>query len=184
MVKGFLLVENAMDLTNKLPRFHPRLLDCLRAYDRATLRADVLAGITVAIVALPLAMAFAIASGLFTAMVAGLLISATGGTRHSIGGPTGAYIVIMQGIVLQYGVVNLAVATVMAGAMLVLMGLLRLGRIIKFFPMPIITGFTNGIAVIIFLTQLKDFFGLPVVTMPAGFFAVVQVLAASLPHLH
>jgi SulP family sulfate permease len=179
-----------MDAAAYLPRFHPRLLDTLRGYDRATARADTLAGITVAIVALPLAMAFAIASGLppqaglFTAMVAGLLISACGGSRHCIGGPTGAYIVILHGIVVQYGVANLAVATVMAGGMLLLMGVCRLGRIIKFFPMPIITGFTNGIAVIILLTQLKDFFGLPIATMPSGFFAVLRALHDYLPHLH
>ncbi|WP_374357499.1 SulP family inorganic anion transporter [Chitinimonas sp.] len=173
-----------------LPRFHPRLLDHLRGYSRAMFQADLLAGLTVAIVALPLAMAFAIASGvppqagLFTAVIAGLLISMLGGTRHCIGGPTGAYIVILHGIVLQYGVANLAVATVMAGCMLILMGLFRLGRIIKFFPMPIITGFTNGIAVLILLTQLKDFFGLPLASMPGNFFALVQALRHSLGQAH
>ncbi|WP_374497248.1 SulP family inorganic anion transporter [Vogesella indigofera] len=163
-------------------RFHPALLHTLRRYDKATLRQDLMAGITVGIVALPLAMAFAIASGvppqagIFTAVIAGFLTSLLGGSKTSISGPTGAFIVIIYGIVVKYGIANLIICTFMAGVMLVLMGLLRLGQVIKFFPMPLITGFTNGIAVLILLTQLKDFFGLPIGSMPSGFFAVVDLL--------
>lgn len=167
-------------------RFHPALLHTLRHYDKATLRQDLMAGITVGIVALPLAMAFAIASGvppqagIFTAVIAGFLTSLLGGSKTSVSGPTGAFIVIIYGIVVKYGLANLIVCTFMAGAMLVLMGLLRLGQVIKFFPMPLITGFTNGIAVLILLTQLKDFFGLPIGSMPSGFFAVVDLLRHTL----
>ncbi|WP_054285001.1 SulP family inorganic anion transporter [Gulbenkiania mobilis] len=168
--------------------FRPRLFSVLRGYDRARLRADVFAGLTVGIVALPLAMAFAMASGvtpqagLFTAIIAGFLAAFFGGTRTSVTGPTGAFIVVIYGIVAKYGVASLLVCTFMAGAMLVLMGVLRLGQVIRFFPMPLITGFTNGIAVLIFLTQLKDFFGLQIAQMPAGFFAVVKTLSANLGH--
>ncbi|GHD70352.1 SulP family inorganic anion transporter [Vogesella fluminis] len=171
------------------PRFHPALLHTLRHYDKSTLRQDVLAGITVGIVALPLAMAFAIASGvppqagIFTAVIAGFLTSLLGGSKTSVSGPTGAFIVIIYGIVVKYGIANLIICTFMAGAMLVLMGLLRLGQVIKFFPMPLITGFTNGIAVLILLTQLKDFFGLPIGSMPSGFFAVVDILRHTINQL-
>ncbi|WP_174873950.1 SulP family inorganic anion transporter [Vogesella oryzae] len=170
-----------------LSAFRPQLLDSLRHYNRAVFRQDLMAGITVGIVALPLAMAFAIASGvtpqagIFTAVIGGLLASLLGGTRLSVTGPTGAFIVIIYGIVIKYGVANLIICTFMAGVMLVLMGLLRLGQVIKFFPMPLITGFTNGIAVLIFLSQLKDFFGLPVDKMPAGFFAIIATLRNTLP---
>lgn len=170
-----------------LPGLHPTLLESLRHYNRALFRQDLMAGLTVGIVALPLAMAFAIASGvppqagIFTAVIAGFLASALGGTRLCVTGPTGAFIVIIYGIVLKYGVANLILCTFMAGVMLVIMGLLRLGQVIKFFPMPLITGFTNGIAVLIFLTQLKDFFGLPIDKMPAGFFAVIDLLRVTLP---
>ncbi|GGY06154.1 SulP family inorganic anion transporter [Paludibacterium paludis] len=162
--------------------FRPRSLELLTHYDRKRFRLDLMAGLTVGVVALPLAMAFAMASGvppqagLFTAVIAGFLTSLLGGTRVCISGPTGAFIVVLYGIVVKYGVANLLLCTFMAGAMLVLMGVLRLGQVIRFFPMPLITGFTNGIAVLIFLTQLKDFFGLPIVSMPAGFFAVVSVI--------
>lgn len=168
--------------------FRPRLLDCLSGYSVSLLRDDVLAGLTVGIVALPLAMAFAMASGvspqagIFTAVIGGLLAALFGGSRLSVSGPTGAFIVIIYGIVLKYGVANLLICTMMAGVMLFLMGLLRLGQVIRFFPMPLITGFTNGIAVLIFLTQLKDFFGLPVERMPSGFFAVVATLREQLAH--
>lgn len=168
--------------------FRPRLLECLSGYNKNLFRDDVLAGLTVGIVALPLAMAFAMASGvspqagIFTAVIGGLLAAIFGGTRLSVSGPTGAFIVIIYGIVVKYGVGNLLICTMMAGAMLVLMGLLRLGQVIRFFPMPLITGFTNGIAVLIFLTQLKDFFGLPVAKMPSGFFPVLSTLRQSLPH--
>lgn len=171
-----------------LPTFKPQLIESLKTYTLSDFRADAAAGLVVGIVALPLAMAFAIASGvspqsgIVTAMIAGFLISALGGTRLCIGGPTGAFIVILYGIAVKYGVANLLVCTFMAGVMLVLMGLSRLGQIIKFFPMPLITGFTNGIAVLIFLSQLKDFFGLPVEKMPSGFFATLQTLSHTLPH--
>ncbi|SMF07725.1 SulP family inorganic anion transporter [Pseudogulbenkiania subflava] len=166
--------------------FRPRLIDALKGYHREGFRHDVLAGLTVGIVALPLAMAFAMASGvtpqagIFTAVIAGFLASLLGGTKFSVTGPTGAFIVVIYGIVAKYGVANLLICTFMAGMMLVLMGVMRLGQVIKFFPMPLITGFTNGIAVLIFLTQLKDFFGLPVAQMPAGFFAIVATLRARL----
>jgi SulP family sulfate permease len=168
--------------------FRPRLLDCLASYNRYLLRDDLLAGLTVGIVALPLAMAFAMASGvspqagIFTAVIGGFLAAALGGTRLSVSGPTGAFIVVIYGIVAKYGVANLLICTMMAGGILILMGLLRLGQVIRFFPMPLITGFTNGIAVLIFLTQLKDFFGLPLASMPSGFFAVLAALRHSLPH--
>lgn len=169
-------------------QFRPRLIDCLAGYNRHFLRDDVLAGLTVGIVALPLAMAFAMASGvspqagIFTAVIGGLLAAVFGGTRLSVSGPTGAFIVIIYGIVLKYGLANLLICTMMAGVILLLMGLLRLGQVIRFFPMPLITGFTNGIAVLIFMTQLKDFFGLPVDKMPSGFFAVLGTLRRTLPH--
>jgi SulP family sulfate permease len=155
--------------------FRPRLVDTLKSYNRQLLRDDIMAGITVGIVALPLAMAFAMASGvtpqagIFTAVIAGFLAALLGGSRLSVTGPTGAFIVIIYGIVAKYGVANLLICTFMSGVMLVLMGIFRLGQVIRFFPLPLITGFTNGIAVLIFLTQLKDFFGLPVEKMPAGF---------------
>lgn len=155
--------------------FRPKIVDTLKDYHRADLTRDVMAGIIVGIVALPLAIAFAIASGvspekgLITAVVAGFLISALGGSRVQIGGPTGAFIVIVYGIVQQYGITGLTIATFMAGFMLVLMGLARLGSIIKFIPHSLIIGFTSGIAVIIFSSQIKDFFGLNMGTVPADF---------------
>jgi SulP family sulfate permease len=148
--------------------FRPKLVECLRGYDRATLLADVAAGVTVGIVALPLAIGFGIASGvtpgqgLWTAIVAGFLISALGGSRVQVGGPTGAFIPILAGIVAVYGYGGLAVATMMAGIMLVAMGVFRLGNLIKFIPYPVTAGFTSGIAVIIAIGQLKEFLGLDV----------------------
>ena len=143
----------------------PKLLTTLRSYDRAQFMADVGAGIIVGIVALPLAIAFAIASGvtpergLYTAVIAGLLISALGGSRVQIGGPTGAFVVIVYGIVQRYGVDGLMVATLMGGVILVGFGLAGLGGAIKFIPFPVVTGFTSGIAVIIFSGQVKDLLG-------------------------
>ncbi|MCB6182188.1 STAS domain-containing protein [Leeia sp. TBRC 13508] len=171
-------------------RFHPKLLDSLKDYNTSLFSADLFAGLTVGIVALPLAMAFAIASGvppqsgLITAIFAGFIISALGGTKLCIGGPTGAYIVILATIGAKYGITNLLICTVMAGVLLVLMGLLHLGQVIKFFPMPLITGFTNGIAVLIFLTQLKDFFGLSIEKMPSHFFPAIQTLWESRYTIH
>jgi sulfate permease, SulP family len=151
--------------------FRPKLFDALRGYDRATFLSDLGAGVTVGIVALPLAIGFGIASnvtpgqGLWTAIIAGLVISALGGTLVQIGGPTGAFVPILAGIVAAYGYGGLAVATVMAGVILVVMGVLRLGNLIKFIPYPVTSGFTSGIAVIIFVGQLKEFFGLPIAKM-------------------
>ncbi|MDO5687186.1 MAG: sulfate permease [Neisseria sp.] len=146
--------------------FKPKLFTTLQSYSTATLLSDVMAGVIVGIVALPLAIAFAIASGLspekgiITAIIAGFVISFLGGSRVQIGGPTGAFIVIVFGVVQQYGEQGLIVATLMAGVMLLLMGLLRLGTVIKFIPYPIIVGFTAGIALTIFTTQIADVFGL------------------------
>lgn len=162
--------------------FHPKLLDCFKGYDGTLFSKDVIAGITVGIVALPLAMAFAIASGLkpeagiFTAIIAGGLISVLGGSRIQIGGPAGAFIVIVYGIVDQYGVANLLLASAMSGVFLFLMGIFRLGTLIRFIPVAVIIGFTNGIAVLIGLSQIKEFFGLQITKMPAEFFQAIETL--------
>lgn len=159
----------------KLLLFRPSLLTSLRGYDGTALRRDILAGVITGIVALPLAIAFGIASGvspekgIVTAIVAGLIVSALGGSRVQIGGPTGAFIVIVSGIIGQYGPAGLAVATLMAGALLVLFGVLRLGQVIRYIPYPIVVGFTSGIALTIFTTQVKDLLGLYVPTSPSGF---------------
>ena len=155
--------------------FRPKLFDTLRHYDRAKFAKDIMAGIIVGIVAIPLAIAFGIASGvgptegLVTAIIAGFIVSALGGSRVQIGGPTGAFIVIIYGIIQQFGVGGLAIATIMAGVMLVLMGVFKLGSIIKFMPYPIIVGFTAGIAVTIFSTQINDLLGLGIEDVPANF---------------
>ncbi|MBQ7856249.1 MAG: sulfate permease [Alistipes sp.] len=155
--------------------FRPKLFSTLRGYTKAQFSKDFMAGIIVGIVAIPLAIAFGIASGvgptegLVTAIIAGLLISVFGGSRVQIGGPTGAFIVIIYGIIQQYGLGGLAIATVMAGIMLVLMGIFRLGSVIKFMPYPIIVGFTGGIAITIFSTQMNDLFGLGIEEVPANF---------------
>jgi sulfate permease, SulP family len=162
--------------------FRPKLLDCLHGYNRERFSQDVGAGITVGVVALPLAMAFAIASGLkpeaglFTAIIAGFLISALGGSRVQIGGPAGAFIVIVYGIVERYGLANLILATAMSGVLLFLMGLFRLGTLIRFIPVAVVIGFTNGIAVLIMLSQIKDLLGLKVAAMPADFFGILNTL--------
>ena len=166
--------------------FRPRLLDSLHGYNRQKLGQDIGAGITVGIVALPLAMAFAIASGLkpeaglFTAIIAGFLISALGGSKVQIGGPAGAFIVIVYGILERYGLANLILATAMSGVLLFLMGLFRLGSLIRFIPVAVVIGFTNGIAVLIMLSQVKDFLGLKVNSMPADFFGMLNTLYNSL----
>ena len=158
--------------------FKPRLFSTLRNYNRQTFMADLMAGIIVGIVALPLAIAFGIASGvtpekgIITAIVAGFLISAFGGTKIQIGGPTGAFIVIVYGIIQEYGMSGLAIATFMAGIFLLLLGIFRLGTIIKYIPYPIVVGFTSGIALTIFTTQVKDLFGLTIEGgIPADFIA-------------
>lgn len=155
--------------------FRPRLLAELKNYNKQKLTADAMAGLIVGIVALPLAIAFGIASGvspekgIITAIVAGFFVSAFGGTKLQIGGPTGAFIVIVYGIIQQYGEQGLMVATLLAGVFLVLMGLLRFGTIIKYMPYPIVVGFTSGIALTIFTTQVKDFLGLSIDKVPADF---------------
>lgn len=155
--------------------FKPKLFLDLATYDRSKLTADLMAGLIVGIVALPLAIAFGIASGvtpekgIITAIIAGLAISLFGGSRVQIGGPTGAFIVIIYGIIQQYGETGLLVATVMAGIFLILLGAFHLGTIIKYIPYPIVVGFTSGIAVTIFTTQVKDLFGLSIENVPADF---------------
>ncbi|MEO8216096.1 MAG: sulfate permease [Acidobacteriota bacterium] len=156
--------------------FIPKSLVCLReGYSRESLTRDLIAGVVVAVVALPLALAFAIASGvppergLYTAIIAGFLISALGGSRVQIGGPTGAFVVIVYGIVTRYGYEGLVICTLMAGAILIVLGLTRMGALIKFIPYPVVTGFTAGIAVIIFSSQVKDFLGLRMGTIPPDF---------------
>ena len=153
----------------------PILVSTLKNYNRKTFNSDLLAGIIVGIVALPLAIAFAIASGvspekgIITAIVAGLIVSAFGGSKVQIGGPTGAFIVIIYGIIQQYGIEGLTIATLMAGVFLVIFGLLHLGTIIKYIPYPVVVGFTSGIAVTIFTTQIKDLFGLTITDLPSDF---------------
>ena len=153
----------------------PQLLTSLKTYNRQTLTADIMAGIIVGIVALPLAIAFGIASGvtpekgIITAIISGFIISLLGGSKVQIGGPTGAFIVIIYGIIQKYGIEGLMISTVMAGVFLLLFGLLKLGTIIKYIPYPIVVGFTSGIAVTIFTTQIKDLFGLTIESVPSDF---------------
>jgi len=155
--------------------FKPKLIDTLRHYDRRQLTADVLAGVIVGIVALPLAIAFGIASGvtpekgIITAIVAGLIVSVFGGSKVQIGGPTGAFIIIIYGIIQQYGIEGLTIATLLAGGFLILFGILHLGTIIKYIPYPIVVGFTSGIALTIFTTQIKDLLGLTMTEVPSDF---------------
>ncbi len=160
-----------------LARFHPKLIDALKNYDRASFIKDLSSGLTVGVIALPLAIAFAIASGmkpeagLIAAVIGGFLISALGGSRVQIGGPAGAFVVIVYGIVERYGVANLILSTFLAGWLLLAMGLLRVGNLIRFIPVAIIIGFTSGIAVLIGVSQLRDAVGLAIDKMPADFFA-------------
>ena len=155
--------------------FKPKLIDSLKNYSKEKFFSDLMAGIIVGIVALPLAIAFGIASGvspekgIITAIIAGFIISLLGGSSVQIGGPTGAFIVIIYGIIEKYGIEGLAIATLIAGIILVLMGLLKLGTVIKFIPYPIVVGFTSGIALIIFTTQIKDLFGLNISNVPGDF---------------
>ena len=155
--------------------FKPKLFSTLRHYDRHQFTTDLLAGIIVGIVALPLAIAFGIASGvtpekgIITAIVAGLIVSLFGGSKVQIGGPTGAFIIIIYGIIQQYGFEGLTIATLMAGVFLIMFGVLHLGTIIKYIPYPIVVGFTSGIALTIFTTQIKDLFGLTMQSVPSDF---------------
>ncbi len=170
-------------------QFRPKLLDTLHDYGRAAFVGDLSAGITVGVLALPLAMAFAIASGMspaagiWTAIVAGFLISLLGGSKVQIGGPTGAFIPIIYAIVMDYGVQSLLIATMMSGVLLFAMGALRLGSMIRFIPLSVVIGFTNGIAVVIFISQIKDFLGLRIDSLPGEFFAKMAALWGALPTL-
>lgn len=166
------------------------MLDTLRGYTREMALRDMGAGITVGIVALPLAMAFAIASGLppqaglWTAIIGGFLISALGGSHVQIGGPAGAFIVIVYGIVERHGVANLLIATALAGLLLIALGLLRLGSLVRYVPVGIVIGFTNGIAILIALSQIKDGLGLQIAKMPADFFSMIAVIGQHLSGLN
>ncbi|KPF48735.1 sulfate transporter [beta proteobacterium AAP51] len=177
-------------LPTPLHPFRPRLLDALQGYNRQRFTTDLGAGITVGIVALPLALAFGIASGvkpeqgLITAIVAGFLISALGGSQVQIGGPAGAFIVIVYGIIERYGFTNLLISTALAGMLMFLLGLFKLGALIRYIPVSIVIGFTNGIAVLIALSQLRDLLGLQVEKMPGEFFAQLQTLAANIGSLN
>ncbi|MDR3497966.1 MAG: SulP family inorganic anion transporter [Parvibaculum sp.] len=176
------------DKASRFALFTPKLVTVLReGYGPRDFRQDFIAGLTVAIVALPLSMALAIASGatpdkgLLTAVVAGFLISALGGTRFQIGGPTGAFVVVVFNVIAQHGFDGLVLATLMAGVMLVAAGFFQIGTYIKYIPQPVITGFTSGIAVIIASSQIKDFFGLTLDKVPADFIPKIEALAKALP---
>src|SRR4029079_5754343 len=168
----------------RLSPWLPKSVLALRHYDLATFRADAIAGVTVGLVALALAMAFAIASGLtpqagiYCAIVTGFTISAFGGSRVQIGGPTGAFVVVVAGIVAKYGVSGLFMCTMMAGVMLVILGLTGMGSAVAFIPRPVVVGFTNGIAVLIASTQLRDFFGIDLKDVPGEFGPRMAALAS------
>jgi SulP family sulfate permease len=168
----------------------PRSVTSLRTYSVRRFTHDLASGITVGLVALPLAMAFGIASGvtpqagLYTAVVAGFIISALGGSRVQIGGPTGAFVVIVAGIVARFGIAGLSLVTLVAGVLLVIMGLTGLGSAVKFIPRPVIIGFTNGIALLIASTQIKDFLGLKTGPVPSSFLPRIKVLAENIGSLH
>jgi SulP family sulfate permease len=172
-----------------LSRFRPRLFGCLAHYTARDFVSDLIAGVTVGLVALSLAMAFGIASGvtpqagLYTAIVGGFIVSLLGGSRIQIGGPTGAFVVIVAGIITRYGLSGLLMVTMMAGVILLFLGLTGLGTAVRYIPRPIVIGFTNGIALLIALTQVKDFFGLPVEHVPSEFFGRVEVLGRFLPKM-
>ncbi len=173
-----------------LQTWRPALVESLRSYDRHALVADLVAGLTVGVVALPLAMAFGIASGvtpqagIYTAIVGGFLVSLLGGSRIQIGGPTGAFVVIVAGIIAAHGLPGLLMVTMMAGVILVLLAVTGLGQAVKFIPRPVVVGFTNGIALLIASTQIKDFFGLRMGEVPTEFFARMAALAAGMPSLN
>src|SRR5437879_4213211 len=162
----------------------PKSILCLKSYTKRLFVADLLSGITVGLVALPLAMAFAIASGvppeagLYCAIVAGFVISALGGSKTQIGGPTGAFVVVVFGIIAKYGVDGLFMSTLMAGILLLILGVTGLGTAVKFIPRPVVIGFTNGIALIIASTQVRDLFGLRIDRVPGDFLGRMETLAA------
>src|SRR5438045_1443941 len=166
--------------------FKPALRRALRHYDRGQAFADLIAGVTVGLVALPLAMAFAISSGLppqagiYTAIVAGAIISACGGSRVQIGGPTGAFVIIVAGIVSVHGVDGLFMCTLMASVLLVALGATGMGAAVRFIPRPVVIGFTNGIAILIASTQIRDLLGLRIDAVPGDFVPRMRVLAAHL----
>lgn len=170
--------------------WRPAILDALATYDRRTLGADVVAGLTVGVVALPLAMAFGIASGvtpqagIYTAIVGGFLVSLLGGSRIQIGGPTGAFVVIVAAIVAAHGLPGLLMVTMMAGVILLVLAVTGLGQAVRYIPRPVVIGFTNGIALLIASTQIKDFLGLGLAEVPSEFFARMEALVESLPTLN
>src|SRR5215467_6685673 len=165
----------------------PKSILLLRGYDRHKFLHDLIAGVTVGLVALPLAMAFAIASGvppqagLYCAIVTGFLISALGGSKTQIGGPTGAIVVVVAGIVAKHGIEGLFICTMMAGVLLVLLGVTGMGTAVKYFPRPVVVGFTNGIAILIASTQIRDFFGLRMDQVPGDFFHRMAALGRAFP---
>ena len=171
----------------RLPRipwatWRPKLFETLPAYDRHAFTSDLVAGVTVGVVALPLAMAFGIASGvtpqagIYTAIVGGFLVSLLGGSRIQIGGPTGAFVVIVAGIIAAHGLSGLLMVTMMAGVILIVLAVTGLGQAVKFIPRPVVLGFTNGIALLIASTQIKDFLGLGIAEPPSEFFARMAAL--------
>src|SRR5687768_572679 len=171
-----------MSMVTLTDRWSPKLLLCLRRYSVQAFTADLIAGLPVGLVALPLAMAFGIASGvapeagIYTAVVAGFLISALGGSRTQIGGPTGAFVVIVAGIIGKFGLSGLLMVTLMAGVILVIMGVTGLGTAVKYIPRPVTIGFTNGIALLIASTQVMDFLGLKTPPVPSEFLGRMAVL--------
>src|SRR5438874_12058346 len=163
-------------------RWLPKSILCLRDYNLNKFAHDVIAGITVGLVALPLAMAFSIASGLspqagiYCAIATGFLVSALGGSKTQIGGPTGAFVVVVAGIIAKHGIDGLLTCTMMAGVLLVLLGITGMGTMVKYFPRPVVVGFTNGIAILIASTQIRDFFGLKMDHIPGDFFHRMNAL--------
>src|SRR5580693_2609394 len=170
-------------MSSALHQWLPKSVLLLRDYDRHKFVSDLIAGVTVGLVALPLAMAFAIASGvspqagIYCAIVTGFLISALGGSKTQIGGPTGAFVVVVLGIISKYGLDGLFTCTMLAGLILVIMGVTGLGGMVKYFPRPVVVGFTNGIAILIASTQIRDFFGLRMDHGPGDFFRRMGALA-------
>jgi SulP family sulfate permease len=170
--------------------WQPKLFQEIATYDRRALIADVIAGLTVGVVALPLAMAFGIASGvtpqagIYTAIVGGFVVSLLGGSRIQIGGPTGAFVVIVAGIVAAHGLPGLLMVTMMAGVILLFLAVTGLGQAIKFIPRPVVLGFTNGIALLIAATQIKDFFGLGIGDAPSEFLARMKLFVESMNTFH
>src|SRR6187431_3535237 len=176
-------------MSHSSSRWMPASVRALRHYSWSLFAADLIAGVTVGLVALPLAMAFAIASGLqpqagiYCAIVTGFLISALGGSRYQIGGPTGAFVVVVSAIVAEHGIQGLFMCTMMAGVLLVAAGATGLGTAVRFIPRPVVVGFTNGIALLIASTQIKDFFGIAIPEPPTEFFARMTALVHGMPDL-